>query len=77
MNQNNVAEPVQQQYVQPTEPVNEPPKKNNSLVVVLILIIVGLAGFIVYDKVIKKEEPKEPEKQEEKTKNRTQLLIMI
>ncbi len=64
-NQNNVAEPVQQQHVQPTEPVNELPKKNNALVVILILIIVGLAGFIVYDKVIKKEEVKEPEKQEE------------
>ena len=58
MNQNNVVEPVQQQYVQPTEPVNELPKKTNALVVILILLVIGLAGFIVYDKVIKKEENK-------------------
>ena len=73
MNQNNVAESVQQQYVQPTEPVNEPPKKNNSLVVILILIIVGLAGFIVYDKVLKKEEVKEPEQKEEVNNNSSSI----
>lgn len=35
------------------------PKKGNGLIIgLLIVIILGLAGFIVYDKVLKKDEPK-------------------
>ena len=35
------------------------PKKGNGLIIgLLVVIIIGLAGFIVYDKVIKKDEPK-------------------
>ncbi len=63
-NQNNVVEPVQPQYVQPEQPVNnqEPPKKETKksycgLLIVFMFISLLLAGFIVYDKVIKKEEP--------------------
>ncbi len=40
----------------------EPKKNNNLLVIILLLLVIGLAGFIVYDKVLKKEEVKEPEK---------------
>jgi len=40
-------------------------KKNSILVVLLSLIILGLCSFLVYDKVIKKEEKKEVIKQEE------------
>jgi len=67
-NQNNVVEPAQPQYVQPEQPINnqvEPPKKNNALVIVLLLLVIGLAGFIVYDKCLKKEEVKEPQQKEE------------
>ena len=40
---------------------NEPKKTNNiALIIILILIILGLAGYIVYDKVLSKEEPTEP-----------------
>ena len=63
-NNQNFEQPVQnqqyvqpeQQYVQPEQPVSEPPKKSNLLTVILILLVLGLAGFIVYDKVIKKDE---------------------
>ena len=34
-------------------------KNNRGLVTLLLLIILGLAGYIVYDKVLFKEEPKE------------------
>ena len=65
LNENqNMVQP-EQQYVQPEQPVSEPSKKINALVIILLLLVIGLAGFIFYDKVIKKEEPKEPEKQEE------------
>ncbi len=62
MNQNNVVEPVQQQYVQPKQPVNETPKKEEKksycgLLVVFMIISLLLAGFIIYDKVIKADEP--------------------
>ena len=37
---------------------NETKKTNNiALIIILILIILGLAGYIVYDKVLSKEEP--------------------
>lgn len=72
MNQNNVVEPVQQQYVQPVQPVNnqEPPKKEKSylgLLIVFMVISLLLAGFIVYDKVINKDEPV---KQDDSTYNK-------
>ena len=40
----------------------EPKKSNNVLLILFMLISLLLAGYIVYDKVIKKEEIKEPEK---------------
>ena len=58
MNQNNVVEPVQQQYVQPTEPPKKEEKKSYcGLLIVFMVISLLLTGYIVYDKVIKKEEP--------------------
>ena len=49
-------------------------KKNTTfiiLVIVLTLIVVGLAGYIIYDKVISdKEEIKETEKKEEREKQK-------
>ncbi len=35
-------------------------KNNNVLVVILLILVIGLSAFIIYDKFIKKEEPKEP-----------------
>ena len=80
-NQNNVVEPVQPQYVQPEQPVNnqEPPKKETKksyggLLIVFMVISLLLAGFVVYDKVIKKEEPVkqcENDKQKESIEERT------
>lgn len=67
LNENqNMVQP-EQQYVQPIQeqqPVSEPSKKSHVLVIILIILVIGLVGFIVYDKVIKKEEPV---KQDEKT----------
>ncbi len=40
----------------------EPKKSNNALLIVFMIISLLLAGYIVYDKAIKKEEVKEPEK---------------
>lgn len=64
LNENqNMVQP-EQQYVQPEQPVNnqESPKKSNALIIILLLLLViGLAGFIVYDKVIKKDEPPKQE----------------
>ena len=39
----------------------EPKKNNNLLVVVLLILVLLLSGYIVYDKLIKKEEPKAKE----------------
>lgn len=39
------------------------------LVVILSLIVLGLGGWIVYDKVINKEEPKQEENEKEKIDN--------
>ena len=66
MNQNNNEEPVQEQPIQPEQPVNEPPKKESKksycgLLIVFMIISLLLAGFIVYDKTSKKEEPVKPE----------------
>ena len=41
----------------------EPKKGNNWLVIILLILVILLASYILYDKVIKKEEVKEPEKQ--------------
>lgn len=73
MNQNNAVESAQEQYIQPKEQVNEQPKKENNknycgLLIVFMVISLLLAGFIVYDKCLKKEKIKEPEKQEEVSK---------
>ena len=72
MLQNNVEEPIQGQPVQPEQPVSKPQKKKEDksycgLLIVFMIISLLLAGFIVYDKAIKKEEP-EPIKTEEGTK---------
>lgn len=40
--------------------------KKNIVIVVLLLFVIGLSGFIVYDKVLKKETPK-PKVKVEKT----------
>ena len=61
--QNNVQ--PEQNFTQPeqVQPVEQPviyvqeSKKNNGLLVILLLIIIAMAGFIIWDKVIKKEEP--------------------
>ena len=75
MNQNNVVESVKEQ------PVNEAPKKEEKksyfgLLVVFMVISLLLAGFIVYDKVIKKEEIKTIEPKTENLE-KTELLQKI
>ena len=71
MNQNNVVQPVQQNVEQS---VSEPSKKEEKksycgLLIVFMVISLLLAGFIVYDKVLKKEEKDisidEPQKKDE------------
>ena len=75
MNQNNVVESVKEQ------PVNEAPKKEEKksyfgLLVVFMVISLLLAGFIIYDKVIKKEEIKTIEPKTENLE-KTELLQKI
>ena len=62
-NEQNNVQPEQNQQVEQVQPVEQPviyvqeSKKNNGLLVILLLIIIAMAGFIIWDKVIKKEEP--------------------
>ena len=62
-----VQEPIYQAPAAPVEPTPAAPKKSYcGLLIVFMIISLLLTGYIVYDKVIEKEEVKEP-KQEEKT----------
>ena len=47
----------------------EPKKGNGFIIGLLIIMVIGLAGFIVYDKFIKKEEPPKENNTEEKDNN--------
>ena len=46
------------------------------LVVILILIVLGLGGYLVYDKVLSKEEPKNEQIQEEPQEEQEKLSVL-
>lgn len=73
-NQNIVNEPIQNNQVNNYEQKlndenNKPSKSNNALLIIFMIISLLLAGFIVYDKCLKKEEVKEPVQNVEENKN--------
>lgn len=70
----------EEKNIVPEQKKEEPKNKGNGLLItILLIVILALAGYIVYDKVIKKDNPEEKieekekkeEQQEEETKEET------
>ena len=69
LNQNGVQDNNQTMNNEQVNDVKEPKKGNGFIVGLLLIIIVGIAGYFVYDKFIKKEEPSKENNTEEKGNN--------